>query len=475
MNNLVRTLINRMSAMTGTVLTDHHMRILEYAHIYYEQNKVGPVYQNLKRNTGASKEEIERLFPHGLNSVYTWIGIPIHSTSSLCKPLASVAVADFREVYLDYNATTPLRAEIVDTLARHLAAPSDFGNPSSSTNLGKKAYDLIYRARTEIAECLQVKPAEIVFTGSGSEANNLALKGIAFQHLEKKGHFISSKVEHPSVLLTLNFLEKIGFDVTYLGVNNEGRVLPQTVRDHLRKDTLLVALMAANNEIGVINPVGEIGQICREAGVPLLVDAMQAFGKVPLRPKELGISILTMSGHKIYAPKGVGAAYVDESIPLTPLIHGGGQEFGLRSGTENVGSIMAFGQAAKLSHREMDRENRRLLSLRDFFLAELRAIVPDFVVNGSLEGRLANNLNIGFPHVDSGSLLLSLNQIGVYVSAGSACSAGSKEASHVIKALGVDTDRYGIIRFSFGLQTSREDLEYLFRYLPEILSQLSHR
>jgi cysteine desulfurase len=318
-----------------------------------------------------------------------------------------------------------------------------------------------------------VNPAEIIFTGCGSEANNLALKGIAFQHLEKKGHIISSKVEHPSILRTLDFLQKIGFEVTYLDVNEEGRVLPQAVQAHLRKNTILVALMAANNEIGVINPVGEIGRICQKAGVPLMVDAIQAFGKIPLAPKEMGISILTMSGHKIYAPKGVGAVYIDEGISLIPLIHGGGQEFGLRSGTENVSSILAFGQAAKLSHREMVQENKRLFDLRKFFLSELRQIVPNFVVNGSLQDRLANNLNIGFPHVDSGSLLLSLNQIGIYVSAGSACSAGSREASHVIKALGIDTNHYGIIRFSFGLQTSEEDLEYLFRYLPKILSQLS--
>lgn len=471
MNNLVKTSINRMSMMTGTVLTDQHFRVLEYAHAYYEHNRVGPLYQNIKRYTGTTKEEIEQLFPHGLNSVYTWVGIPIQSTSSLCKPLASVAVSDFRQVNLDYNATTPLRPEIVERLTQHVADPFSFGNPSSSTTLGKNAYDLVSGARHDIAACLQVKPAEIVFTGSGSEANNLALKGIAFQHLEEKGHFISSKIEHASVLRTLNFLETIGFEVTYLDVDNDGRILPETVQDHLRQDTLLVALMAANNEIGVINPIGEIGRICQAAGVPLMVDAVQAFGKMPLRPKELGVSLLTMSGHKIYAPKGVGGLYIDEGLALLPLIHGGGQEFGLRSGTENAGSIMAFGLAAQLSHREMAQENTRLRDLRDFFLAELRRIVPDFIVNGSLEERLVNNLNIGFPHVDSGSLLLSLNQIGVYVSAGSACSAGSREASHVIRALGVDTDRYGIIRFSFGLPTSQADLEYLFSYLPEIFAQ----
>ncbi len=472
MNNLTKTLINRMSRATGTVLTDEHWSVLEYAHTYYEKHKVGPLYQNIKRYTGTTREDIERLFPYGLNSVYTWVGIPIHSANTLCKPLATVDVDDFREVYLDYNATTPVRKEVARTLIVHYEASSSFGNPSSSTNLGKRAYDAVYGARVEIADCLGVSPEEIVFTGCGSEAINLAIKGIAFQHLDEKGHIISSNVEHPAVLRTLDFLQQIGFQVTLLKVGQEGRVSAQLVQDSLREDTILVTIMAANNEIGAINPVDEIGAICRAAGVPFMTDAIQAFGKIALAPKEMGISLLTMSGHKIYAPKGVGALYVDEEISLTKLIHGGGQEFGLRAGTENVASIAAFGQAARLIHAEMAQENDRLLGLRDFFLTELGKIAPDFIVNGSLENRLANNLNIGFPNVDSGSLLLSLNQIGVYVSAGSACSAGSKDDSHVIKALGVDTDYYGTIRFSFGLQTTREDLEYLFKYLPAILEQL---
>jgi cysteine desulfurase len=274
------------------------------------------------------------------------------------------------------------------------------------------------------------------------------------------------------VLRTLNFLQKIGFEVTYLDVDKEGCVLPELIQDNLRKDTILVSIMAANNEIGTLNPISDIGTICQAADIPFMVDAMQAFGKIPLAPKEMGISLLTMSGHKIYGPKGVGALFVNENISLVPLIHGGGQEFSLRAGTENVGSIVAFGQAAKLSHYEMEQENERLLGLREFFLTELRKIVPDFIINGSLEKRLANNLNLGFPNVDSGSLLLSLNQIGIYVSAGSACSAGSKDASHVIKALGIDTDYYGIIRFSFGLSTTRDDLEYLLTYLSAILERL---
>jgi cysteine desulfurase len=424
------------------------------------------------KNTGASKEDIERLFPHGLNSVYTWVDIPIHSTSNLCKPVPTVNVEDYREVYLDHNATTYLREEVKRLLNDYYGGALGFGNPSSSTNLGKEAYNLVQTARNHIADCLKVEAKEIFFVGGGSEANNLAMKGIAFQHLEKKGHIITNKIEHPSVLQTSRFLEEIGFDVTYLDVDKEGYVSPKSVQDHIRKDTILVAIMAANNEIGTINPIGEIGQICRAAHVPLMVDAVQAFGRMNLYPKDMGISLLSISGHKIYAPKGVGALYVDKEISVTPLIHGGGQESGLRAGTENVGSIAALGEASRLIYAEMEEENKRLIELRDFFLAQLREIVPNCIVNGSLEKRLPQNLNIGFPNTDSGALLLSLNQIGVYVSAGSACGAGGSEASHVIKAIGVDTDYYGTLRFSFGLRTTKEDLEYVFKSLPSILKKL---
>lgn len=260
--------------------------------------------------------------------------------------------------------------------------------------------------------------------------------------------------------------------MTYLDVSKDGRVTAQSVKDHVRKDTILVSIMAVNNEIGTINPISEIGEVCKVANIPFMVDGIQGFGKISLLPERMGISLMSMSGHKIYAPKGVGALYVGKGISLVPLIHGGEQEHGLRAGTENVGSILAFGLAAKLAHSEMEKENKRLLELRSFFLDGLGKIEPDIIVNGSLEHRIANNLNIGFPDIDSGSLLLSLNQIGVYASSGSACSAGSKEASYTIKTLGVDTDRYGIIRFSLGLPNTKEDVKYLLKYLPQILEQL---
>jgi len=472
MNNYVKILINRMANLTDTALTGEHLKILEYAHEYYSKNKVGPLYRNLKRHTGATKQDIEKLFPHNLNSVYTWVGIPIHSSNDLCKPSPTIEVEEYREVYLDHNATTYIREEVQKVLFDYYGGKLGFGNASSSTHLGKQAYDLLQVARTQVADCLNVKPNEIVFVGGGSQANNLAIKGVAFQHLDQKGHLITTKVEHPSVLQTARFLEEIGFEVTFLDVDREGRVSPQSVKDHIRKDTILVSVMAGNNEIGTTNPVEEIGEICLSAGVPFMVDAIQAFGRMELDPKKMGISLLSISGHKIYGPKGIGALFVDEGLSLTPLLHGGEQEFGLHAGTENVGSIAALGKASRLIFSEMGTENKRLIGLRDFFLSELVKIAPDHVVHGSLKYRLPHNISIGFPNIDSGALLLSLNQIGVYVSSGSACSAGSTEASHVLRAIGADTDRYGTIRFSFGLRTTEEDVAYLLKYLPVILNKL---
>ncbi|MHC4448819.1 MAG: cysteine desulfurase family protein, partial [Planctomycetota bacterium] len=347
-----------------------------------------------------------------------------------------------------------------------------FGNPSSSTNAGREAYDLVAEARSRIAGCLHVSADEIVFAGGGSEANNLAIKGVAERHAGSRAHFITSKTEHSAVLEPMRYLECRGHEVTYLDVEPEGHVAPDSLRAALRPDTALVAVMAVNNEIGVINPLDEIGAICREAGVPLFVDAIQGFGKIPLDPKAQGITMLSLSGHKIYGPKGVAALYVDDHQPLTPILHGGGQEGGRRSGTENVDAIMAFGHAAELICRERESEHIRQMRLRDYFLGRLYEIEPGLVVNGSLRNRTPNNLSVGFEGIDSGSLLLSMNQIGVYVSAGSACHAGGVESSHVIEALGVDTERYGTIRFGLGLRTERADLDYVLEHLPRVLSLL---
>lgn len=473
MNNFIKTLIYRMSHVTGTKLTDRHIQILEYAYNYYQKNKVGPLYQNLKKHINANRDEIEKLFPQGLNSVYSWVGIHIQSTYKLCKPVPFIEVDDFREVYLDHNATTYPHDKVIKILNQYNKNDRSFGNPSSSTFLGREAYEQINDARKKIARCLHVRSNNIVFVNGGSEANNLAIKGIAFQHLKNKGHIITSKIEHPSVLNPLKYLETLGFQVTYLDVDCDGVVSLQQLKNSLREDTILVSVMAANNEIGTIQPIAELGKICKQANVPFMVDAIQAFGRMKIHPGEMGISLLSVSGHKIYGPKGIGALYIDNNVKLVPLIHGGGQESGLRPGTENVGAINAFGESARLIYHDLENENSRIRKLRDYFLFNLKKISPGFIINGPLNNRIPHNLSIGFPGIDSGALLLTLNQIGIYVSSGSACSAGSKEDSHVLQAIGLNTRRYGTIRFSFGLKTTKDDLDYLFKYLPIILKRLT--
>ena len=473
LHSLALTRVHHMSKVTGTELTDRHMSVLEYAWRYYRKHSVGPLYQNIRRHTGVTKEELAEIFPNGLNSVFTWIGIPIQSKEDGCKAMVSLEVENLREVYFDHNATTPLRPEVAAAMVKFLQDSRSYGNPSSAYDIGSIAFDVIDQARRKVAAGLGVTPQEIYFVGSGTEANNLAIKGVVEHRAKGEGHVITTSVEHPSVLQVGWYLESRGHDVTYLPVRPDGTLSADDVRAAIRPDTVLVTIMAANNEIGTIYPLSEIGEVCRERGVPFVVDAIQAFGKIPLRPKDLGISTLTISGHKICAPKGVGAIFVDESFELAPQTHGGGQESGLRAGTENVLGIHAMGLASELAVREMQEQTRHLLGLRAHFLEKLQRVVPNAVVNGTLEQRLPNNLSIGFPGVDSGSILLSLNQIGVFVSAGSACSAGNDKHSHVLDAIGVDVSKYGTVRFSFGKTTTTEDIDYLFEHLPAVLAGLA--
>ena len=285
--------------------------MLEYAWDYYRERRVGPLYTNISRNTGVDRKALETIFPNGLVSIYTWVGIPILTTSSGCKPMTVIEVENPREVYLDHNATTPILPEVADALSDFFQDQRSFGNPSSSYVLASMAYDVVHRARKRVARCLAVEPAEIYFTGSGSEANNLAIKGTAAR--KGGGHIVTTNVEHASVLASLDYLESKGFSVTRLPVGRNGSLNPAQVADALRDDTILVSIMAANNEIGTMYPIAEIGAICRAREVPFHVDAIQAFGKIHLDPKKWGVGMLTMSGHKIGAPKGAGAIFVDHT------------------------------------------------------------------------------------------------------------------------------------------------------------------
>ena len=480
MDNFGKTFFYQMARATGTELTDKHLEILDYAHQYYKQHQVGPLYHNLYQHSGVDKDELAQMFPNGLLSVYSWVKIPIHTTENSCKPLVAVTVEQPRTVYLDHNSTTYLRVEVKKLLLDFFEQSDNYGNPSSSYPMGRKSYNQVDKARSQIAKALGVKSDTIYFTSCGSESNSLAIKGIAFKYLTPqegqisrvRGHLITSKIEHSSILETMKYLETLGFEVTYLDVDHEGRVAPQDVAAAIKSNTILVSIMAVNNEVGTINPIKEIGAICHQKGVPLMADACQALGKIPLKPKAMGISLLSFSGHKIYAPKGVAAIYIDPKLSLIPQVHGGEQESGLRSGSENVPYIMAFGLATQLSLKDMATEQRRLADLRTYFIRGLAETGHEFIVNGSKEHHVNNNLSVGFAGVDSGSVLLSLAHIGIMVSSGSACSAGRQESSHVIKAMKVDTDKYGVIRFSFGMQTCKEDLDYTLTCLTEILSKL---
>lgn len=387
-----------------------------------------------------------------------------------CNICLNINPVDFRQVYLDYNATSNLRSEVIKVLQDNIKNKYGFENPSSNTAQGNDIREQILNAKRQIASFLFAKPENIIFTGSGSEANNLAIKGMAFNRIKEKGHIITSKIEHASVLESMRFLSSIGFEVTYLDVEKDGIVNPRLVKEAIKKNTFLVSIMAVNNEIGTINPINEIGAICLEHNICFMVDAVQAFGKMIIDPQKMGISLLTFSGHKIYAPKGIGGLYIKEGLKITPIIHGGGQEYGLRSGTENVPLILALAEATKLAYNQMVVENDRLKELRDYFLKKIIEIEPQIVVNGSLENRISNNLNLGFPEIDSGILLKNLNRLGISVSTSSACSSRKNETSHVLIAIGADTKNYGSIRFSFGLNTSKEDLDYVIRQLQQIIS-----
>ncbi|HOP49382.1 MAG TPA: TusE/DsrC/DsvC family sulfur relay protein [Ignavibacteriales bacterium] len=473
MNNFVKTNIHMMAKLTQTELTDRHLEILQFAYDYYKLNKVGPLFNNFYKNIGATKEEITKLFPHGLNSIYTWVGIPIQSIKDGCKPAADITAPDYREVYLDYNATTPLKKEITDELINFFSANNTYGNPSSSTKLGVKAHDIIDFSRKKIASLINApKNSKIIFTGGGSEAINLAIKGIAFANFEKKGHIITTEIEHSAVLKSCEFLSNLGFEITYLKPDKYGLIHPEQLENAIKQNTILISVMFANNEIGTINDLKELCAVAKKYNIPFMTDATQAFGKVKIDVDDLGIDLMAFSAHKLYSPKGIGALFIKDNIKIVPLIHGGDQEFGLRAGTENTAFIYAFALGAIYAHKEMESEGKRLTDLRNYFFEELKKIHPDIILNGHPEKRLPNNLNVGFKGFDSGSILLSLNQIGVYVSSGSACHAGSIETSHVIRSIGVDTDNYGIIRFSLGYNTTKEDLDYVLKYLPEILRQL---
>ena len=374
-------------------------------------------------------------------------------------------------IYLDHNATTPVRPEVYDAMEPFFRVR--FGNASSIHRYGQEARSAVEVARSRVAGLVNARPGEIYFTSGGTESDNLALKGIAYTRRAFGRHIVTTNIEHSAVLNSCGFLEREGFEVTYLPVDENGWIDPGQVADALTDQTILISIMHANNEIGTVQPVGEIGRIARENGVCFHTDAVQSAGKLPIDVEAIHADLLSLSGHKIYGPKGVGAIYIRKGVEIEPTAHGGHHENDVRSGTENTVGIVGLGKAAELAAEEREGEFRHLSEMRDALEARIRFEVEGVRINGHLERRLPGTLNVSFPGAEGESLIMSLDLAGIAVSTGSACTSGAIEPSHVLLALGRDPrTALGSVRFSFGRDNTMEDVDYVMSRLPGIVSRL---
>lgn len=376
-------------------------------------------------------------------------------------------------IYLDHAATTPLRPEVRAAMEPFLNADG-FGNASSLHADGQRAKRALDTARERVADALGCQFSEISFTSGGTESDNAALVGVLLANKQRGNHFITTQIEHEAVTGTARFLETLGFRVSYLPVDEFGTVAPQSVADAMAGETVLVSVMHANNEVGTIQPVREIADIVHQRGALLHTDAVQTFGQLPVTVDALGADLLTLSAHKIYGPKGVGALCVRSGIPLEPLLHGGGQERERRAGTENVAAIAGFGEAVRLLLPERDAEAARLTVLRDRLWSGLSSRLPQAVLNGHPARRLPNNLNFSLPGLDAETLLLALDRAGVSASSGSACTSGSIEPSHVLSAMGLPGARLkSALRLTLGRGTTEDEIDRTVEILARIAARLN--
>lgn len=382
---------------------------------------------------------------------------------------ASVTIED-KTIYMDNSATTPVRREVVEEMLPYMT--ENFGNPSSIYDIGKISKHAIDKARVKVANALGAEEKEIYFTSGGTESDNWALKGIAFANRNKGKHIITSSIEHHAVLHTCAWLEGQGFEVTYLPVDKYGMVSPEEVKKAIRDDTILISIMLANNEIGTIQPVEEIGKIAKENRIYFHTDAVQAIGHVPIDVKKMNIDLLSLSGHKFEGPKGCGALYIRKGTKIDTLLHGGAQERKRRAGTENVPAIVGLGKAIELATAEIEESNKNLLELREHLIKGILKI-PKTHLNGHPTQRLANNVNVTFEYIEGESLLLLLNAKGIFASTGSACNSSSLEPSHVLTACGVPHEIvHGSLRLSLGRMNSKKDVDRVLEVLPEIVQKL---
>ena len=376
-----------------------------------------------------------------------------------------------KKIYLDNNATTPIHPEVLDAMLPYLK--DEFGNPSSIHWAGRNTRRGVDDAREKTAKLLNCDASEIIFTSCGSESNNLAIKGVAESKKDKGNHIITTKVEHPAVLSTCKYLQKTGFDVTYLDVDSKGMLDLDQLKKAITPKTILITIMFANNETGVIFPIEEIGKIAKEYNISFHTDAVQAAGKIPIDVKKMNIDLLTVSGHKLYAPKGVGALYVKRGVRLTPLIHGGHQERNRRGGTENVAGIVALGKASEIAQRDMPEEINHIAALRDRLEKGLMEKIPHVRLNGHPTKRTPNTVNLSFEYAEGESLLLNLDMKGIAASSGSACTSGTLEPSHVLVAMGVPLEAsHSSVRFSLGRGNTVEDIDYVIDALPAMVERM---
>ncbi len=373
-------------------------------------------------------------------------------------------------IYLDHAATTPLSPAVLAAMTPYFAEV--FGNASSIHGEGREAKRAVENARRQVAKALNAAiPQEIYFTAGGSESDNWALKGAAFAH--GSGHIITTAIEHHAVLHTCEWLEKQGFSVTYLPVDGFGRISAAQVERALQPDTFLVSVMSANNEVGTLEPIGEIGELCRSRGVLFHTDAVQAVGAIPLDVQAMHIDLLSLSGHKLCGPKGVGALYIRKGVKIEPLIHGGAQERGYRAGTENLSGIVGLGKAVEMAHASLSDHAARMTALRDRLIEGLTARVPGTHLNGHPTQRLPGNVNISFDGVEGEALLLRLDLVGVAASSGSACTSGALDPSHVLMALGLsEAAANGALRLTLGTETTPEEIDRVLDILPPIVDDL---
>ncbi|HHW12630.1 MAG TPA: cysteine desulfurase NifS [Firmicutes bacterium] len=374
-------------------------------------------------------------------------------------------------IYLDHAATTPVKPEVLEAMLPYFT--EHYGNPSSIYKVAQRNKKAIDDARAVVAGHLGAQPNEIFFTSGGTEADNWAIKGMAEALKEKGNHIITTNIEHHAVLHPCQYLEKNGFEVTYLEVDPDGLVSAEQVEAAIRPETILITIMYANNEIGTIMPIAEIGAVAKKHGIVFHTDAVQAVGHLPIDVHAQNIDLLSLSGHKFYGPKGTGALYVRRGLKLPPLLHGGGQERNRRAGTENVPGIVGLAKALDLACQDMEAKNAKIKALRDYLIDGIKARIPYCRLNGHREKRLPNNVNFSFEFIEGESLLLLLDMEGIAASSGSACTSGSLDPSHVLLALGLPHEQaHGSVRFTLGENNTREEMDVVLAKLPAFVERL---